>query len=54
MKLRKWVQYTLVIINILILMTITNNEVITDLILLLLFIVNSVVLLKWGTFDNEN
>ena len=54
MKLRKWFQYTLIAVNILILFTITNNEIVTDLILLLLFLVNSMVLLKWGTFDNEN
>lgn len=46
-NLRKWVLYLLVGVNFLILNTISNNSITTDLILMLVFVVNSMLVLKY-------
>lgn len=46
-NLRKWVLYLLVGVNFLILNTISNNSITTDLILMLIFVVNSMLVLKY-------
>ena len=46
-NLKKWIVMLLGSINILILMTITNNSFITDLILLMIFLMNSYLIYKY-------
>ena len=46
-NLRKWVLYLLVGVNFLILNTISNNSITVDLILILIFVVNSMLVLKY-------
>jgi len=46
-NLRKWVLYLLVGVNFLILNTISNNSITTDLILMLVFVINSMLILKY-------
>ena len=47
MNLKKWVAYLLAIINIIILMTITNNDLIVDIILFIVFTLNTKIILKY-------
>jgi len=52
MKLRKiWIKL-LVVINCLIVTSVTNNSYLIDFILTIIFVINSLILLKWGV-DNE-
>lgn len=44
-NLRKWVAITIAIINLLIIMSLTNNSFLTDIILLIIFCFNSYILL---------
>ena len=46
-NLKKWVVYLMTIINLLIIATIGNNAIITDIILLALFCFNSCTVLKY-------
>lgn len=46
-NLRKWVLYLLVGVNFIILNTISNNSITTDLILMLVFVFNSMLVLKY-------
>ena len=46
-NLRKWVLYLLVGVNFLILNTISNNSITVDLILMLIFVINSMLVLKY-------
>lgn len=46
-NLRKWVVYSMTIINLLIIATIGNNAFITDIILLLIFAFNCSVMLNY-------
>lgn len=50
---RGWV-YLLIVINTLIMMTITNNSIKVDLILGVLLIINSLILLKYGKLERFN
>lgn len=47
-KLKKGWSYFLIIVNILIMMTLTNNSFLVDLTLLIIFAINSKILLKYG------
>ena len=46
-NLRKWVAIVLSIINLLILMTITNNSFLVDTILFIIFCMNGYIILKY-------
>ena len=46
-NLRKWVLYLLVGVNFIILNTISNNSITVDLILMLVFVINSMLVLKY-------
>lgn len=46
-NLKKWVVKLLAIVNLLILTTLTNNDLIVDLILFLLFMFNGYLILKY-------
>ena len=49
--LKKGYTYLLVLVNILIMMTLTNNALLTDFILLCVFVVNSLILLKFSRLN---
>ena len=51
MKLKKGWLYLLAFINILILMSVTNNDILVDLILMVVFSINCKILLKYGGLD---
>lgn len=51
LKLKKGWLYLLGFINILIMMTLTNNSFVIDLLLLMIFGLNSKIMLKYGGLD---
>lgn len=48
MQFKKWVVYLLHIINLFIIMTLSNNHIMIDLCLLVIFTFNSIVLIKYN------
>ncbi len=53
MIFKKWVVGVLVIINMLIIMSVGNNSILHDFIIMGIFVINSELLLKYGGLENE-
>lgn len=51
MKLKKWFENLLIFVNIVIIFTISNNEWYLDLILLAIFVLNSMLIIKYGRLE---
>lgn len=51
MKFKKWVKIVLVLVNMLIIMSVGNNSILHDFVIMGLFAINSGLLLKYGGED---